>query len=205
MCYSEFSLELVERRFGLTTREGDLFPNLAAVAVPSWLPDMLSRGTRLALISEKARSEFIVAPILLAAREISGDKLAIFSGQRLDVDPEFGLVGECDFILAVSPAVPPLHAPIVMVVEAKKNDIELGLGQCAAQMVAALKFNTADGREEYPSFGCVTSGENWQFLRLIDNGLVLHQRRYYLDNVGLILGAMLSICREADRCGIPVG
>ena len=97
----------------------------------------MARGTRLATISEKARSEFIVAPVLLAARESTAGRLAIFSGQRLDVDPARGLVGECDFILAVGPAVPPLRGPIATVVEAKENDVEAGLGQCVAQMAGA--------------------------------------------------------------------
>jgi hypothetical protein len=53
---------------------------------------------QLALLSEKARSEFIVAPVLLVARELSHDTVAIYSGQRLDVDASRGLQGECDFI-----------------------------------------------------------------------------------------------------------
>ncbi len=91
---------------------------------------------QLALVSEKARSEFVVAPILLAAREMSRETLTIYSGQRLDVDPERGLQGECDFILALSAPLPRLRAPLLIIVEAKKNDIEAGLGQCVAQMVA---------------------------------------------------------------------
>jgi hypothetical protein len=86
----------------------------------------------LALLSEKSGSAFIVVPVLLAGRELSGDRLAIFSGQRLDADPARGLLGECDFILAVGPALPPLHAPIMTVVEARENDIESGLGQWIA-------------------------------------------------------------------------
>jgi hypothetical protein len=46
---------------------------------------------QLALLSEKARSEFVVAPILLAARELSHDAFAIYSGQRLGVDASRGL------------------------------------------------------------------------------------------------------------------
>src|SRR5438105_3659049 len=116
MSYSDFTLEAVECQFGVTPQEADLFPNTPCAVVPDWLPGWLARGTRLALISEKARSEFIVVPILLAARELSGDRFAIYSGQRLDVDPDNGLVGECDFILAVGPALPPLHAPVMTLV-----------------------------------------------------------------------------------------
>src|SRR5205823_14210922 len=103
MAFSEFTLEEVERSLAIRIEEGDLFPGATPVPAPEWLPGWLARGTHLALISEKARSEFIVVPILLAGRELSGDRFAIFSGQRLDVDPERGLVGECDFILAVGP------------------------------------------------------------------------------------------------------
>jgi hypothetical protein len=201
MSYGEFTLEAVERQLGVVTQEADLFPDAQSAPVPHWLPGWLARGTRLALISEKARSEFIVVPILLAARELSGDAFAIYSGQRLDVDPEQGLVGECDFILAVGPALPPLHAPVMTVVEAKKNDIELGLGQCIAQMVAARKFNEGAGRGRSPVYGCITTGETWQFLRLAEQAALLNRQRHYLDNVSNILGVLQAICQEAVAAG----
>lgn len=62
MAYSDFTLEVVEQRLGVTTQEADLFPSRPSAPVPDWLPGWLARGTRLALISEKARSEFIVVP-----------------------------------------------------------------------------------------------------------------------------------------------
>jgi hypothetical protein len=193
LSYSEYTLEAVEQQLGVTSQEADLFPSAPVAPIPGWL----ARGTRLALISEKSRSEFIVVPILLAARELTGDRFAIFSGQRLDVDPEKGLTGECDFILAVGPALPPLHAPVMTFVEAKKNDVETGLGQCIAQMVAARRFNEAAGRMSAPVFGCVTTGETWQFLRLDGQVALLNRPRYYLDNVGGILGVLRAIFDEA--------
>ena len=141
MAYTDFTLELAESRLGVRARPGNLFPGLVAVAVPDWLRDFLARGMQLALVSEKARSEFIVGPILLGCRELTGGVLAILSGQRLDVDAERGLQGECDFILALADPMPRLRAPLITVVEAKKNDIEAGLGQCVAQMVAARDYN----------------------------------------------------------------
>jgi len=198
MAFSEFTLESAVRTLGVSVREADLFPDLAPTAVPPWIPGWLVRGTRLALISEKARSEFIVVPILLAARELSGDRLAIFSGQRLDVDADRGLVGECDFLLAVGPSLPPLRAPIAAVVEAKKNDVEAGLGQCIAQMVAARTFNEAAGLKGKPQYGCVTTGEAWQFLRLVGDVVELNVQRVYLDNVAGILAVLLAIVKEAE-------
>ncbi len=196
MAFSEFTLDSALRSLGVSVREANLFPAPPSIAVPAWLPDWLARGTRLAFISEKARSEFIVVPILLAAKELSGGRLAIFSGQRLDVDPARGLTGECDFILALGPSVPPLRSPIAAIVEAKKNDVEGGLGQCVAQMVAAQEFNGVGGR---PVYGCVTTGEAWQFLRLADRVAELDARRFYLDDPAGILGALSAIVEQAQN------
>jgi hypothetical protein len=196
MSYSDFTLEEVERELNVSPAEADLFPALTPAVVPEWLPGWLARGTRLALISEKARSEFIVVPMLLAARELTEDRFAIYSGQRLDVEPERGLAGDCDFILALGPALPPLHAPVMTVVEAKKNDIEVGLGQCIAQMVAARIFNERSARGDTSVYGCVTTGETWQFLRLSGQLALLHRHRYYLDNAGNVLAAFLAIYHD---------
>jgi hypothetical protein len=202
MAFSDFTLESVARNLGITTQQGNLFPGVVPLSVTPWLRDTLAKGTQLDLISEKSRSEFIVVPILITSRELANGQLAIYSGQRLDVDSTSGLVGECDFILGLGPPVPPLRAPIATVVEAKKNDIEAGLGQCIAQMVAARRFNEASGREVTPVFGCVTTGEVWQFLRLKDTVALIDARRLYLDDVGKILAVIQAIVSEA-MSGIP--
>jgi len=196
MTYSDFTLELVEKVLGVKVQQADLFLSLSALPVPAWLQDVLAKGRQLALISEKARSEFIVAPILLASRELSQNAVAIYSGQRLDVEPEQGLVGECDFILAATPPVPLLHAPIVTIVEAKKNDVEGRLGQCAAQMVGARLLNQKEGQAEAAVYGCVTTGEARQFLRLREAELAIDKERYYIDNIGAILAVFQAIIAE---------
>ena len=192
MAYADFTLDTVEKALGLSIRMGELAPDLAELPVPEWLRDILARGREAAaLVSEKARSEFLVVPILLAARELSPDVLSIFSGQRLDVDPSLGLVGECDFILARTSPVPRLKAPLLTVLEAKKGEIEAGLGQCIAQTVAARLFNERAGEVDRPVFGCVTSGNDWQFFRLDGPEVVLDRTIWYLNQVGGIL-AMLQ-------------
>lgn len=191
MPYTDFTLESAEATLGVTAHPGDLFPGLQPACVPAWLADLLRRSMQLALVSEKARSEFIVAPILLAVREAARETVAILSGQRLDVDPERKLVGECDFLLARSEPVPHLRAPIMTVVEAKKNDIDGGLGQCVAQMVAALVYNERAGEPLATMYGCVTTGEDWQFLGLTGAAVTLHRPRLYISDVGSVLAAFV--------------
>ena len=109
------------------------------------------------------------------------------------MQPEKGLSGECGFILAASPSFPILHSPQVTIVEAKKNDIEVGLGQCVAEMVGARFFNERAGNKFGPMFGCVTTGETWQFLRLDGSTAVIDRKRYYIDNIGLVLAAWQAV------------
>jgi len=197
MAYNEFTLESAEAELGVVAHPGNLFSDLSPIPVPSWLQDLLTRSMQLALISEKARSEFIVAPILLACRELSGNALTILSGQRLDVDPIRKLQGECDFILALSEPVPRLRAPLVMIVEAKRNDIESGLGQCIAQMVGAQIYNERAGQSLEIIYGCVTTGEDWQFLQLQETTVLIGQQRLYIDNVGCILAVFQAIFEQS--------
>jgi hypothetical protein len=208
MAYTDFSLDKVEKVLGVTTRTASLFARLDPLVPPGWLTEVLDRGRQLSLLSEKARSEFIVGPILLASRELSHNAFAIYSGQRLDVRPEQGLVGECDFLLAATEPVPLLRAPVATVVEAKKNDIEGGLGQCAAQMVGARLFNEQEGKDLPHLSGCVTTGEAWQFLRLDQSTVLIDRARYYIDNVGLVLAAWqaaLVHCGAAIPDAAPAG
>lgn len=193
MAYSDFSLEQAQTAFGLTVQQLDLFPQIKPVAVPAWLTEALSKAGQLAYISEKARSEFIVAPILLTSRDLSGHQISIYSGQRLDVAPSLGLMGECDFIVAYTPPLPLLQAPIMTIVEAKKNDIESGLGQCAAQMVGAHLFNQQRGSQITTIYGIVTTGETWQFLKLENTVLSMDTQRYYIIHVDVLLGILQSI------------
>ncbi|MEM9244877.1 MAG: hypothetical protein AAGA67_03925 [Cyanobacteria bacterium P01_F01_bin.153] len=76
------------------------------------------------------------------------------------------------------------------VVEAKRNDIDAGIGQCVAQMVGVQRFNKANSAEIDPIFGCVTNGENWLFLRLSKTTLTIDWDRFYIDRPDLILGCL---------------
>jgi hypothetical protein len=78
MAYTDFSLEKAEKLLGLTTQPAELFTDLSPLPIPAWLREVLARGMALALVSEKARGEFIVGPILLATRELSHNVFAIY-------------------------------------------------------------------------------------------------------------------------------
>ena len=147
MAYSDFTLRKVKKDFNLTDKTASLFTPAPLLEPSSWLTESLEMGLELALgsSSEKARSEFIVAPILLDLRRRNQSFFAVHSGQNLDVDKEKGLNGECDFILSKGKMSYEINAPIFSMIEAKKSDIKAHLGQCTAQMVGARLFNQNEG------------------------------------------------------------
>ena len=86
---------------------------------------LIREGTDLALAinTEKARSEFIIAPLLMELRRSLGGTFGLFSGIEFDVDASRGLNGFCDFILTKWPRQLVLTAPLVMIVEAKNDNL----------------------------------------------------------------------------------
>lgn len=77
--------------------------------------------------------------------------------------------------------------------EAKKEDITGGLGQCVAEMVAIRIFNEKEKTLRPAVFGCVTSGNLWRFLKLEENMLFIDKTEYYLRDLPRILGILVNI------------
>jgi hypothetical protein len=193
MSYSKFTLVSVKHQFGLVDKHISLFENLELIEPSSWLNETLENTIGLAYFSEKSRSESIVFPILVEVRKRNNQSFAIYSGALLDVDKKQGLNGEVDFILGFSTQNYEVEAPVFCMVEAKDNDIEMGLGQCVAQMIATKIFNEKWNYSAKNIYGCVTTGEDWQFLQLDGNTILIDNRRYYLRNLSEILGVFQKI------------
>ncbi len=191
MSYSAFSLEMVRKKFQITLSLQPLFENVAPIPPSEFLKTALQRASDLAVISEKARAEFIVAPILLEVREVLQHAISIYSGVRLDVAPEEGLQGVCDFIITRTPPFPTVQAPLLVLVEAKRNIVEEGLGQCAAEMVAAQRVNQEEPQGPRIVYGCVTTGEIWQFLRLTGQELAIDPTKIYIEHIDKVLGVLV--------------
>ena len=199
MPYSEFTLRKVKRDFELTTVEGGRFLPETELIIPSfYLRESLDEGLPLAIAtgSEKARSELIISPILVEVRKCLQRKVSLFSGEDFTVAPELGLSGVCDFLISRSPEQMLIEAPVVIIVEAKKADLKIGLGQCAAEMIAAQKFNEANELSISTIYGCVTSGTQWRFLQLQERTLTIDLNDYPVPPVEVILGILVWMVRE---------
>ena len=85
-----------------------------------------------------------------------------------------------------------------MIIEAKKGELNAGWGQCAAEMIAAQKFNQANGQEIPAIYGSVTTGTMWQFLKLTGQVLTIDVTEYPLDPIDQILGIFKWMVNEVD-------
>jgi len=195
MSYSDFTLAKVKKDFDLITVEKmDIYSNVAELECSTLLTEILPYNLPLALASnsEKARSEMIIAPILVDLRRQLQERVNLFSGIEFDVDKDKGLNGLCDFIISESPEQLFVSAPVITLVEAKKENIMAGLGQCVAEMLAAQIFNEREGNNIPVVYGAVTSGTNWKFLKLDGKVIEIDLSEYYLKDVNKILGILAS-------------
>lgn len=191
MPYSQFkTLTAVQETFQLTLKEGFRFlPDLDPIPASDTLLNYLDYSLPVAIAtgSEKARSEFIIGPVLLEVRQILKQQINVFSGEDFNVDETLGLNGVCDFLLSRSTRLVEIDAPVFILVGAKKADLKSGLGQCAAEMVAAQQFNQAKGKDISRIYGCVSNGTQWRFLQLEDQVLTVDIHDYPLPPVEQIL------------------
>ena len=196
MAYSEFKIANVKQKFHLIIDEDvDLFSTTRAVPVSPWLTETLQETLSLALAlnTEKVRSELLIAPILVELRKQTGRTISFFSGVDFTVDESQGLNGICDYIISQSSEQLFISAPILIIFEAKNENIKGGFAQCIAAMIAAQQFNEREGNPIPIIHGVVTTGTNWRFLQLEGNLVRIGKREYYIDSVEKIMGILTAI------------
>ena len=199
MAYSDFTLARLKKKFNLLVEEqSDLFAGVEPIPPSDFLARTLAETVELALAinTEKARSELIIAPLLLELRRRSNGCISLFSGTDFNVAPEQGLNGFCDFILSRSREQLTINAPVAIVLEAKNEDIKGGLGQCGAAMLAAQLFNQEESNEAKTIYGAVTTGDIWKFLKLAGDRLFIDLSNFYIKDVDKILGCLLEAIDE---------
>ena len=196
MAYSNFTLDTAREAFQLErANTSEIFTDIEPVAPSSLLVEVLNRKVFLATAigTEKAKSEMIVADVLVELREHFEHRISLFSGIDFNVDDESGLTGVCDFLISLSPEQFYLEAPVIVLVEAKNDNLEVGLGQCVAEMVAAQRFNAEKGNDIPIVYGATTTGVLWRFLKLEGQILSIDLAVYQIAQCDKILGILTSM------------
>ena len=199
MAYSDFTIDTVREAFQLERINATgIFADMAPVEPSEFLTTLLARNVWLAAAigTEKAKSEMIVAQVLIELREHFEHRVSLFSGINFTVDAGEELTGVCDFLVSLSPWQFSLEAPVIILVEAKDDNLEVGLGQCAAEMVAAQRFNAEKGNDIPCVYGATTTGINWRFLKLKGQQLYVDMMVYTLERCDKILGILAGMVKQ---------
>ncbi len=192
MAYNAFTLNSAKDLFKLKVKDAPFCEEIApaepspvmASILAEWFP--IAQAAR----TEKALSELLVSPVLLEARKLANRQVQLFSGEEFEVDRDRGLNGFCDFLFSRSESRLTIEAPVLVIVGAKRGELESGLGQCVAEMVAAQIYNQQQEQPVSTIYGSVTSGKLWQFLKLESNVVTVDLTTYPVMPVQKILGIL---------------
>ena len=199
MAYSNFTLQAAQKTFQLEIVQSiGIFAETEEIEPSSELIKALAKKVPLAVAigTEKAKSEMIVADVLVELREHFEHRISLFSGIDFNVDTEDDLTGVCDFLVSLSPNQYYLESPVIILVEAKKDDLVTGLGQCVAEMIAAQRFNAEQNNDIPRVYGATTTGTHWLFLKLEGKRLHIDMKTYMLERCGRILGILASMVSQ---------
>ena len=187
MGYSNFKkIRQVTKKFGLKAQLSPLFYDITLQQPSDWLVKSLEIAYKAPATTEKAKSERLVSPILMEIVQAFEHHVTLFSGEEMNINPNDDLAGPCDFFFGLYPLSPYIETPIISVVEAKDEDVEWGVAQCAAQLYAAHLMNTQEEKDVPTLYGCATDGVEWQFLKFENNVFTINPKP--ITDITQILG-----------------
>lgn len=196
MAFSDFSYPAVLAQFNLRyAPPDDLFAGVPPLPPSQGLSLTFPATLQLAsfVSTEKARSEWMIAPLLADFWARYGGRVGVYSGVTFAADPANSLVGVCDFLVSRGPQQTELTPPAVIIFEAKNENIAGGLGQCVAAMVGAERYNRAAGQPTDTVYGCVTTGSAWRFVRLHADTVTLDRHERTIEHADQLLGILVHI------------
>jgi hypothetical protein len=142
MAYSDFTFAKLQSKYGIEQEDTFLFKeeSIAPVSPSPRLLDDMQEAKEMPLMTEKAKSESLIAPII---RELKrhNKHITIFSGYTFNIENDKDLNGAPDFLISARPKIIEPLSPIFCIFESKNKAPEEGFAQCAAEMYASRVFN----------------------------------------------------------------
>ena len=200
MAFSDFkTIPEVQEQFSIRHIENDFIAVTETAITPSeqFLQELaFSRQYIDVFASESARCEAVIFPVLREVYKGYAEDYALWIKKPIVYDEI--LSGTPDYFISTRSELGMLVVgmPLIMFVEAKKNDFEQGWGQCLAELVAAQKIN-ADS--DIPIYGIVSDGTLWQFGYLIGDAFTRNQTSFSVDDLPTLFGAIDTVFKTASQ------
>ena len=199
MAFSDFkAIPDVQERFRIRHVEDD-FIEINDTAKPSeqFLQELeFSRQYIDVFASEGARCEAVIFPVLREVYKGYAEHYALWIKKPIAYDDVLSVTP--DYFISTRSELGKLvvGTPLIMLVEAKKNDFEVGWGQCLAELVAAQKINED---MEHPVYGIVSDGTFWQIGHLINETFTQNRTSFSVDNLPVLFSAVDSVFKAASE------
>ena len=197
MAFSDFkTISEAQEKFRIKYAEDDFVKSDPSDPSEEFLRDFeFTREHINVFASEASRCEAIIFPVLKESYKAYADRYALWIKQSIAYDAV--LNGTPDYFVSTRSELGKtvVGSPLILLVEAKKNDFEYGWGQCLAELVAAQKINekNMDSSADFPVYGIVTDGTLWQFGHLIGDTFTQNRTDFVLANLPMLFGAVDSV------------
>ncbi|MCE2402494.1 hypothetical protein J4G08_16620 [Candidatus Poribacteria bacterium] len=198
MAFSDFkTISEVQEKFNIKYSYNDFFGVEAKKPSEQFLKELEFSQQHIDFFtSEGSRCEVVIFPILREVYKDYAEKYGLWVKKTITYDEI--LNGTPDYLIATRSelGITVVGMPLIMMVEAKKNDFEQGWGQCLAELVAAQKMND---NLDFPVYGIVTDGIMWQFGRLVGDAFTRNRTNFSLDNLPNLFGAVNSVFKAVQQ------
>ena len=146
--------------------------------------------------SEAARCEAIIFPILKEIYKPYAAGYALWIKKTISYDET--LNGTPDYLISTRSelGIPVVGTPLIILVEAQKNDFNQGWGQCLSELIAAQKINEDT---DFPVYGIVSDGMLWQFGQLIGSIFTRNRTSVTMDNLPVLFGAVNAVFKAGTE------
>ncbi len=199
MKFSEFkNVAEMLMYFGLSVHNTEFidFESINPITIPAYLKQDISF-----VLSERGNTdmesyacEFLISPLLKEAWK-RHPKAKLFSHPQIKYE---------DLILIPDYVVTPrnktgvniFEKPLLVTVEAKNDDYELGWSDVYRQLVVARLLNE---NHEIPIYAIVSIGKGWEFGKLEGNIIYKHPLGIGLENANKLLGVLDFIFADCVR------
>lgn len=190
--FSSFNLAKAFKQLGVTQLQAWQI-QVNAIAPSAFFQERFDRLKRAFDLRSYEESKKLLIDAICEEAILEFEHLKIWKGAALESDT---LTGNVDYLIAENKAY--LEAPLVCVIEAKKDNFEQGLAQCLVEMQACQWQNRQLGKA-IDVQGIVTNGDTWQFYKLTTTAQVYETLPYSLNDVSSILGVLHFIFQQCEQ------
>ena len=161
-------------------------------------PDQLQQDIDEALtelpfdISEIAIGENLIYPVLKSVWQANRENSLLWSHPTIFADEDLSGIPDYVFAERSKYGKVVMESPLLVMVEAKRDNFTEGWGQCCAQMMAAQKIN---GDAKQIVYGIVSNGETWEIASLKESIITKYKTVFTISNLVILYRSLVSLLR----------